>query len=164
MNTLGGMWRKLWRGSEAPSEWDDPEPEHLWRRTFLRLAIVFAILFSGVMFVFWWAGSAVKYSAARAAGLAVPTWIISGVVLDRVTGQPISWAQVEDDPAGHPPFFRTDADVRGKFSLSTLAESHRVRCSAPGYYPKVVQIGRAWFIWLPRGEERLRIELWPVAS
>ncbi|MEO8592154.1 MAG: hypothetical protein ABI759_02430 [Candidatus Solibacter sp.] len=164
MSTLGGMWRRLWRGIKPASEWEDPAAEGLWPRAILRLSILFAVLFAGVFFAFWWAGSAVRFSAARAADRVVPTWNISGVVLDATTHQPIPWARVEDDPAGQPPFFGTDADVRGIFSLATLAESHRVRCSAPGYTPRLLAIGRAWFLWLPRGAEYLKIDLTPLPS
>ena len=65
-----------------------------------------------------------------------PTWRISGTVRDAVTREPVPWALVEDDPAGQPPFFRTDADYRGAFELVTLAEPHRIRASAPGYHPQ----------------------------
>jgi hypothetical protein len=121
-------------------------------------------LFGCVFFAFWWAGSAVKFTAARAADRSVPTWIVAGLVLDAVTRQPIPWAVVEDDPAGQPPYFRTDANVRGFFFLSTLAEPHRLRASAPGYSTQFISIGRAWFVWMPRGRENRNIELLPLHS
>ena len=69
--------------------------------------------------------------------------------------------QPEDDPAGQPPFFRADAGLRGDYELATLAEPHRIRVSAPGYRPLILEIGRAWFIWIPRGKEKKNIELMP---
>ena len=80
---------------------------------------------------------------------------------DAATRQPVPWALMEDDPAGQPPFFRTDADYRGAFELVTLAEPHRIRASAPGYHPLVLNIGRAWFLWMPSGNEKKNIELLP---
>jgi hypothetical protein len=136
----------------------------LWFRTALRLAIVFALLFGGVFFAFWWAGSAVRFSAERAADRNAPSWRVSGTVRDAVTHQPVSWALVEDDPAGPPPFFRADADYGGTFNLLTLALPHRIRVSAPGYHPALVNIGRAWFVWMPRGNEMKNIDLLPLHS
>ena len=49
----------------------------------LRLTLVFALLIGGVFFAFWWSGSAIQFGAARAAGRAVPTWRITGVVRSR---------------------------------------------------------------------------------
>ena len=166
MSTLGGMWRRLWRGTRPVNDWE-AEQEGAggrWTRAVLRLAVIFALLFGCVFFAFWWAGSAVNFTAARAADRSVPTWIVNGVVRDAVTRQPIPWALIEDDPAGQPPFYRTDADLRGVFSHSTLAEPHRVRVSAPGYAPQLISIGRAWFVWMPRGSERRNFELVPLRS
>jgi hypothetical protein len=128
----------------------------------LRLAVVFTLLFAGVFFAFWWAGSAVRFSAARAADRSAPTWRISGTVRDAATREPVPWALVEDDPAGQPPFFRTDADYHGAFELMTLAEPHRIRASAPGYHPLVLNIGPTWFLWMPSGNEKKNIELRPT--
>jgi hypothetical protein len=134
----------------------------VWLHPALRLAIVFALLFGGVFFAFWWAGSAVRFGAARAGDRSLPTWRISGTVRDALTHQPIPWALVEDDPAGAPPFFRTDAGYSGDFELVTLAEAHRIRVSAQGYHPLLVDIGRAWFVWMPRGNEKKNIDLLPL--
>jgi hypothetical protein len=78
-----------------------------------------------------------------------------------VTREPVPWALIEDDPEGQPPFFRTDADYHGIFDLMTLAEPHRIRASAPGYHPSVLNIGRLWFLWMPGGNEKKNIELLP---
>jgi hypothetical protein len=136
----------------------------MWIRPALRLAIVFALLFGCVFFAFWWAGSAVRFSAERVADRTAPAWRVSGTVRDAVTHQPIPWAVVEDDPAGQPPFFHADADYRGVFELLTLAEPHRIRVSAPGYRPLSLSIGRAWFVWMPRGNEKKNIDLPPLHS
>jgi hypothetical protein len=151
MSTPGRTWRGLWRKFRPDREpWEEAESSGMWMRPALRLAIVFALLFAGVFFAFWWAGSAVRFSAERAGARAFPTWQVSGTVRDTVTRQPIPWALVEDDPAGQLPFFHADADYRGGFNLVTLAEPHRIRVSAPGYRPVSLEIGRAWFIWMPR--------------
>lgn len=163
MSTLGRMWRGPWRRFKQDDEAEDAAASgDSWFRTVLRLAIIFALLFAGVFFAFWWAGSAVRFSAARAADRTTPTWRISGTVRDALTHQPIPWALVEDDPAGTPPFFRAEADYSGAFELVTLAESHRIRVSAPGYHPQSVSIGRAWFAWMPRGNEKKNIDLRPL--
>jgi hypothetical protein len=170
MSTLGRMWRGLWRKSKRDEDWrEEAETGELdsagvWLRPALRLTVVFALLFGGVLFAFWWAGSAVRFSAARAGDRSAPTWRVSGTVRDAVTHQPIPWALVEDDPAGQPPLFRAEADYTGIFELLTLAEPHRVRVSAPGYRPILLEIGRAWFVWMPRGSEKKIIDLVPVAS
>ena len=163
MSILGRMWRGPWRRFRQEGEPEDvADSGDSWVRPALRLAIIFALLFAGVFFAFWWAGSAVRFSAARAADRTTPTWTISGTVRDAVTHQPISWALVEDDPTGTPPFFRADADYGGAFELLTLAEPHRIRVSAPGYQPESMSIGRPWFEWMPRGNEKKNIDLRPL--
>ena len=133
MSTLGRMWRGLWRRFRQEDEPQDAaESGDSWVRPALRLALIFALLFAGVFFAFWWAGSAVRFSAARAADRTVPTWRISGTVRDAVTHQPIPWALVEDDPAGTPPFFRADADYGGAFELLTLANPTGSASRHPG--------------------------------
>lgn len=170
MSTLGRMWRGLWRGFRQGRESQDDaesgalESGGMWMRPVLRLAIVFGLLFGCVFFAFWWAGSAVRFGAARAADCSFPTWRVSRTVRDAVTHQPIPWALVEDDPAGRPPFFRADAGYGGVFELFTLAEPHRIRVSAPGYRPLLLNIGWAWFVWMPRGNEQKNIDLLPVNS
>lgn len=126
--------------------------------------MVFALLFGCVFLAFWWAGSAVRFGAARAADRSSPTWRVFGTVSDATTHQPIPWAVVEDDPAGQPPFFRADANYKGVFNLVTLAEPHRIRASAPGYGTVFLSIGRAWFVWMPQGKEGKNIGLFPIHS
>ena len=50
-------------------------------------------------------------------------------------------------------FWWSGADQSGAFEILTLPEPHRVRVSAPGYRTTIVDVGRVWFLWLPRGEE-----------
>jgi hypothetical protein len=165
MSTLVRTWRGLWQRFRPDYEpLEATETGERWMRAALRLAIVFALLFGGVFFAFWWAGSAVRFSAARAGDRSSPTWRVWGTVRDGITHQPIPWALVEDDPAGPPPLFRTDAGYGGDFELVTLAEPHRIRVSAPGYYPLWLDIGRAWFVWMPRGNEKKSIDLLPLRS
>jgi hypothetical protein len=167
MSTLGRMWRGLWRRFRRDEDCEEAESggvgsDGTWIRSALRLAIVFALLFGAVFFAFWWAASAVRFSAARAGDRSLPTWRVWGTVRDAVTHQPVPWAVVEDDPAGQPPFFHADADYSGVYELVTLAEPHRIRVSAPGYRSLFLDIGRAWFIWMPRGNEKKNIELPPL--
>jgi hypothetical protein len=125
----------------------------------LRLGFAFLLLFAGVFFAFWWSGRAVEFGAARVADKSVPTYRVWGVVRDAATHEPIPWVSIEDDPGGLPPFYRTNADMHGAYELLTLAVHHRVRVSANGYKTATNDIGRQWFIWMPRGEEHLDLEL-----
>ena len=129
------------------------------RRQVLRWALGFGLLFAGVFLAFWWSGAALRFSASRIANTATPSYKVWGIVSDARTGRPIPWARVADDPRGRPPFFQTDADQRGSFTLLTLAEPHWVRVTANGYRPAGVQVGRHWFVWWPRGQERRDVEL-----
>jgi hypothetical protein len=130
-------------------------------RSGVRLALLFAVLVTGVYFAFWWSGSAIRFGAARAADRSVPTWQVSGTVRDASTRAGIAWARIEDDPRGNPPFFRADSDQHGVFTLQTLAEPHQVRVTAPGYRLSVVEVGRVWFLWMPRGRENRDVLLVP---
>jgi len=142
---------------EEPSK-EDAELRELFVRSGLRVAAAFALLFGMVFVAFWWSGKALNFGAARTADRAVPTWLVRGTVRNAITREPVPWAEVEDDPDGRPPLYRTDASHSGVFELLTLAEPHRIRASAPGYRQAIVGVGRAWFLWLPRGEEMRNIE------
>jgi fatty acid desaturase len=162
MNILGRMWRRLWREFRPEDESEEAaDLRRLFAHTALRFTAAFALLFGLVFFAFWWSGSAIRFGAARAADRAAPTWRISGTVRNALTGQPIPWATVEDDPAGRPPFFRADADYTGAYELLTLAEPHKVGVSAPGYVRTRIEVGRAWFLWMPSGTEKKDVELSP---
>ena len=140
-------------------EIDDERAES--RRLLLRWTVCFALLFGMVFLAFWWSGAAIRFSAARMTANAAPTYRLWGVVRDANSGQPVPWAAIEDDPAGIPPFFHADAGADGAYSLLTVAEPHRVRISAPGYRPLLERVGRAWFVWWPRGSERRDLRLAP---
>ena len=161
------MWKRIWRKLNKADPWggagpsDDPELREIFARTALRAAAAFALIFGFVFFAFWWSGRAVEFGARRASGQVQPTWEVSGIVRNAVTRQPVPWALVEDDPRGKPPLFHTDAGYLGSFSLLTLAEPHRIRVSAPGYRSASAGIGRAWFLWMPRGKEIRDIYLEP---
>jgi hypothetical protein len=130
-------------------------------RQLIRLSLAFALLFGVVFFAFWWSGSAIRFGASRVAERAETTWRVTGTVRDGVTRKPVPWAAIADDPGGRPPFFRTDADQAGVFELLTLAEPHRIRVSAAGYKTVTLRVGRAWFLWLPRGREKCDVEILP---
>jgi len=153
-----GLWRRL-RPDEVSEE--DAELREIFVRSGLRVAAGFGLLFGMVFFAFWWSGAAVRFGAARAADRVVPTWRVLGTVRNAVTHDPIPWAGVEDDPAGKAPFYHTDASYSGVYELLTLAEPHRIRVTAPGYKGVIIDIGRAWFLWMPQGEEKRDIELQP---
>ncbi len=129
------------------------------RGLLLRWSAGFCLLFAGVFFAFWWSGSAIRFGAGRVAATNEPTYRVWGVVCDAQSGEPIPWAVIEDDPAGNSPYFRTDADMAGVYHLLTLAEPHRLRISAIGHRAATVNIGKPWFIWWPRGEERHDVKL-----
>jgi hypothetical protein len=159
----GRIWSRLWSDFRPEDESEEAvEMRRLFVRTALRMAAAFALLFAGVFFAFWWSGSAVRFGAARAADRSTPTWKVSGNVRNSLTHMPVPWALVEDDPAGSPPFFRTDADHSGAYELLTLAEPHRLRVSSPGFRSSTAEVGRAWFLWMPRGSERKDLELTPL--
>ena len=102
-----------------------------------------------------------RFGASRVADRAETTWRVAGVVRDGITGKPVPWAAIADDPDGRPPLFHTDADQSGVFELLTLPEPHRIRVSAVGYRSVLLQVGRAWFVWMPRGREKREIEMLP---
>jgi hypothetical protein len=160
------MWERFWRSRKTKEDEfapvsEDPELREIFVRAGLRTAAAFAIIFSLVYFAFWWSGAAVGFGASRASGRVEPTWQVVGTVRNAVNREPVPWAVVEDDPEGQPPYFHTDATYSGAFDLLTLAEPHRLRISAPGYQTASVQIGRTWFIWFPKGMERLDVLLQP---
>lgn len=154
-----------------------PEPDELRPRTFeeeesadlrrhfarqaLRWTLAFGALFTTVFLVFWWSGAAIRFGASRAAKRPVATWRVVGTIRDASTHDPIPWARIDDDPSGRPPFFHADASPSGAFELLTLPEPHRIRVSAPGYRTSTVSVGRVWFLWWPRGQERRDVELSP---
>ena len=163
MRIRAGRSSQLWLGPKEADDRseEDAELREIFVRTGLRAAAVFAVLFGAVFFAFWWSGRAVAFGAARAADRAAPAWRIVGTVRNAMTKEPIPWAAVEDDGNGRPPLYRSETNHLGVFELITLAEPHQIRVSSPGYRNATLRIGRAWFLWLPRGEEKRDIELQP---
>ena len=135
------------------------------RRQFVRHAIrsilVFVLLFFFVFMAFTWSGAAVRFGASRVGDRGAPHWTISGTVRNAETHEPIPWAAIDDDRSGQGPWFHADADRLGAFELVTLAEPHRMVVSARGYRSSTVNVGRGWFLWIPRGHERRDVELHP---
>jgi hypothetical protein len=82
-------------------------------------------------------------------------------VKNDTTGEAVPWATVRDSPRGRPPYFQTTAGPTGTFELLTLAEPHAVLVEAAGYHAKTVQVGRAWYVWWPKGEETINVVLSP---
>jgi hypothetical protein len=158
---------------KRPESGPDPEPPASFlseeisaerreaRGQLVRLSIGFALLFCAVFFAFWWSGSAVRFGASRVADTTIPTYEVSGTVQNSRNGEPVPWAVIQDDPAGRPPFFRTDAGQQGAYTLLTLAEPHRVIVTANGYKTLTISVGRQWFLWLPRGKEQRDLQLTP---
>ena len=138
-----------------PSE--DEEPT--LRREAIRWALLFACLVGGMSAALWWSTSAVQFSASRIEGTTRATYRIHGHGRDAATGKPVSWAEIFDDPTGYPPLFRSSAGFDGKFELLTIAEPHAVRVAALGYAEARVEVGRRWFLWMPKGGEPLAILL-----
>jgi hypothetical protein len=147
-----------------PNSFDEEESadrhRHYARYT-VRLAGIFAVLFELVFLTFQWSGAAVRFGAARVSDRAAATWHVGGTVRNSLTHLPVPWATVEDDPAGLPPLYRTEANQFGAFELSTLPEPHSIRASASGFHPSVSRVGRIWFLWLPTGSENRDLELTP---
>ena len=133
----------------------------LLRRYAFRWALVFLVLICAMSFALWWSSQALGFGTSRIDSTARATYKLRGVVVEKSTGKPVAWADVEDDPNMRPPRFRTSADHQGRFELMTLAETHRVVVSALGYKTNVVVTGKDWYLWMPKGEERIRIELEP---
>lgn len=127
----------------------------------VRWSLAFALLFAAVFLCFWWSGAAIRFSADRVAHRAQRTWKIWGTVRNAVTHDPVPWAVVQDDPSGLPPFFQTDANFDGAYSLQTLPEPHHLLVRANGFQDARIRIGRQWFTWLPDGEEHREILLNP---
>jgi hypothetical protein len=150
------------RDDDFASPASDPELRVLATRYLLRVTAIFLLLVFAVFLALKWSGAAVRYGSQRVSGQLAPAWKVNGLVLDAVTREPIPWAHIEDDPAGPPPLFFADADHRGAFELLTLSERHKIRISAPNYVTSYPDIGRIWFLWLPRGAESRQFLLNPV--
>jgi hypothetical protein len=129
------------------------------RKQIVRWSVLFALLIGGLIFAVWWAGSAIHFSASRVEQTTGPTYRVTGIVRDAATGQPVAWAEIADDASGHPPLFHTTADRFGAYELLTIAELHNVRVAGLGYRTATVRVGRAWYVWFPKGSEKLDVAL-----
>lgn len=129
------------------------------RRQLLRWTATFAAVAAALTFTLWWAASTVRFSAGRAQGEGEATWRVYGVVTDAATGQPVAFARVADDTEGRPPLFHALADHLGHYELTTLAEKHWVEVRAVGYHAARFEAGRAWYAWMPAGEQRQDMRL-----
>ena len=143
---------------DAP-QWEPAKEGRDIARQILRVAAVFAALVAALVFALWWAGSAVRFAAARVKSETRPTYRVFGVVRDRQTCNAIPWAVVEDESAGRAGLHRTHCDARGAYQLLTLAEPLTIWVSALGYQRRAVRIGRPWYAWLPWGSERVDVDL-----
>lgn len=146
---------------EKPQEfWQEEERSGRvdMRRYIVQWSLISAALIGGAAFALWWSSAAVHFSASRVEQTTGPTWRVVGLVHD-ARGAPVPWAEITDAPSGRPPFFHATADRFGAFELLTIAEPHRIQISAPGYKPAAAQIGRAWYMWMPKGLEHVSIVL-----
>ena len=129
------------------------------RKQAVRWAILFVLLIAFLGFATWWASSAVHFSSSRVDRTTSASYRVTGIVRDAATGAPVPWAEIADDPGGHPPLFHASADRLGAFELVTIAEPHIIVITAPAYHPANVRVGRAWYIWMPKGTEQIAIRL-----
>jgi len=128
------------------------------RRYAVRWALIFAALIGGIFFAIWCSSSAVHFSSSRVQQTTGPTYRVTGRVLDSA-GTAVAWAEITDDLSGRPPFFHTTADRFGAFEFLTIAEPHKIQVSALGYKPVTTQAGMAWYMWMPKGAEKIEIVL-----
>jgi hypothetical protein len=129
------------------------------RKQVLRWSLLFVLLCGGVFFAIWWASAAVHFSASRVDATTGSNYRITGIVRDAATGSPIPWAEIADAPSGRPPLFHATADRFGAYELLTIAEPHTVFVTALGYRPGSVRVGKAWYMWMPKGWEKMDIKL-----
>jgi hypothetical protein len=62
-----------------------------------------------------------------------PQLVVTGVVTDAATGQPIEGARVSDDQYGSKPYRGAVTGPSGTYVYRTSAEEHNVIARAPGY-------------------------------
>jgi hypothetical protein len=130
-------------------------------RQVIRWLLAFVLLFGGVFYAFWWSGAAVDFGASRVTGSVRPTYKVSGLVRDRVTGEPVRWAEVVTDSSEHVPYFRAETDQHGRFELITLSAPHSLRVNGHGYQSEIIRVGRDWVRWWPRGSETVEVRMVP---
>lgn len=127
----------------------------------MRWTLLFAGLLLALLSALWWSASAVHFTASRVEADTPATYRVHGVVRDARTGAPIPFARIEDHPDGRAPLFHAVADVRGEFELATLAEPHQIVVTGLGYKAVIRSVGKPWYLWLPRGVERVNVLLEP---
>ncbi len=64
---------------------------------------------------------------------AQPSLVVTGVVKDAATGQPIANAKVSDDGYGSKPYRSTITDSSGKYRYVTWPQEHNILAQAQGY-------------------------------
>lgn len=65
-----------------------------------------------------------------------PKLLITGIVTDAKTGQPIVEAMVSDDGYGTKPYKGTITDSSGNYRYFTWSEKHNIVAQAVGYKPQ----------------------------
>jgi hypothetical protein len=148
---------------DEPDFWRTQRAEE--RLELRRQMVRWALMFSGILFalflILWWAGAAVRFSTSRVEGTTKPTYKVSGILADGLTGKPIRDARVADDPDGRPPLFDTRTDERGRFELNTVADRHTIVFTAFGYKARRIEIGKSSLLWMPSGDESVTVSLDP---
>ena len=144
-----------------PEFWEEQavEDQRDLRKQVVRWSFLLVLLIAFLGFAAWWASSAIHFSASRVERSTGPSYHVAGIVRDAATGMPVPWAEIADDPAGRAPLFHASADRLGAFELLTIAEPHNVVVSALGYRAANLRVGRAWYLWMPRGSEQVVIKL-----
>jgi hypothetical protein len=150
--------------SDQPREFWQEEAERErgeMRRIVLRWLLVMFVFLAVLGFALWWSSSAVHFGASRVKQTTSATYRVFGTVRDSETGQPVPWAEVADEQSGRGPYFQTTAGLYGVYELVTLAEPHQVLIRAYGYKTAVRRVGKAWYLWMPSGQQQLDVALEP---
>lgn len=144
-----------------PEFWEEQavEDQRDLRKQVVRWCFLFVLLIAFLGFAAWWASSAVHFGASRVERSTGPSYHVAGTVHDAASGAPVPWAEITDDPAGRPPLFHASADRLGAFELLTIAEPHNIVISALGYRAANLRVGRAWYLWMPKGSEAVVVKL-----
>ena len=64
---------------------------------------------------------------------AQPSLVVTGVVKNAATGQPIANAKVSDDGYGSKPYKSAITDLSGKYRYVTWPQEHNISAQAQGY-------------------------------
>jgi hypothetical protein len=148
------------RGKEFWQEQREANRKELLRFS-LRWGIVLAAISAIFGWMLWRSSSAVDFAASRVEANTPARYKITGTVRDAVTSKTVPWPVIADSPEGSPPHFHTTGKHDGTFELWTIAEPHNVVISALGYRSVTVRVGKAWYLWMPSGEEKFEIRLDP---